>query len=115
MPVEQMLTAQSDYSIGQERAYGFTLDLEAVGFSKWVILPELSKTISVTISFSGGASGKVQHSTDQIKDIKNGNAIPIDWPWGEGSTNQSHSVRPVTALRLVQTSAGTCKLTLRSQ
>jgi hypothetical protein len=115
MSVDKMNTAQSDYSIGQERAYGHTINLESVGSSQWLILPELSTQITVTISFEDGATGKVQHSTDQIKDIKSGNAIPIDWPWGIVDSNQSHACDPVTALRLVQSTPGKSKLTLRSQ
>lgn len=114
-PEEGMQAAQTGYSLGQDRSWEFEINLSAAGFSEWVIIPEKIKGISVTASFTGGASGKVQTSTDPVAVVKTGSPIAIDWPFGEVDINMSKSCRPVSGMRAVQIGTGTMKLTLRAQ
>jgi hypothetical protein len=110
---QDMNAAQVDYSIGQDRSWEKQIILKAVSISDWIIIPEKIKIIDVTVSFTGGASGKIQTSTDLVDTVKNGSPVPIDWPFGTVSSDQSRSCKPVTAMRAVQEAAGEMKLTMR--
>lgn len=114
-PEEGMQAAQTGYSIGQDRSWEFEVNLEAAGESEWIIIPEKIKIISVTVSFTGGASGKVQTTTDRVDVVVNGSPVPIDWPFGVIDVNVSKSCRPVSGMRAVQVGTGTMKLTVRAQ
>lgn len=113
--LKKMNTSQTGYSIGQARSWEDEINLDSPGESEWIIIPEKINIITVTISFSAGASGKVQISTDKIDTIENGIPIAVDWPFGVVSTNQSKSCRPVAGMRAVQVGTGTMKMTLRAQ
>jgi len=70
----------------------------------------------VTVSFTGGATGKVQTTTDPLGTVKNGTPDPVDWSIGTvASTTQDSLNGAVTAFRAVQESAGTMKMTARAQ
>jgi hypothetical protein len=111
---EKMNTAQTFYSIGQDRSWEKEIILNTLGESKWIIIPEKIKVIDVTVSFSGGASGKMQTTTDLVDRIKNGSPVIIDWPFGIVNSNISKSCKPVSAMRAVQASAGIMKITMRA-
>lgn len=110
---QDMNAAQVNYSIGQDRSWEKEIILKSVSNSEWVIIPEKIKIIDVTVSFTGGASGKIQTSTDLVDTVKNGSPVAIDWPFGTVNTDQSKSCKPVTAMRAVQETSGEMKLTMR--
>ena len=110
-----MNTAQPDYSIGQDRSWEAEINLSAPGNSEWVIIPEKIQKISVTVSFTSGATGKIQTTTAKVNTILNGSPVVIDWPYGVVSTNQSRVCMPVSGMRAVQIGSGTMKMTMRAQ
>ena len=111
----KMNATQTDYSIGQDRSWESELNLSAPGNSEWVIIPEKIQKISVTVSFTGGATGKIQTTTAKVDTILNGSPVVIDWPFGTVSTNQSKVCMPVSGMRAVQIGSGTMKVTMRAQ
>lgn len=112
---EDMNVSQTGYSIGQDRSFEKEIELSAPGNSNWINIPEKIFGISVTISFTGGASGKIQTSTDLIYTIQTGTPVPVDWPFGVVSETISKRCRPVSGMRAVQVAAGTMKVTMRGQ
>jgi hypothetical protein len=96
-------------------AWESEINLAAPGNSDWILIPDEVQGLSVTLSFAGGGTGKVQTTTDILNTVKSGSPIVVDWPAGEvGVTTQDFCV-PVTAIRLVQVNAGTAKMTARCQ
>jgi len=110
-----MNATQTDYSLGQDRAWEKKIELSSPGESEWIIIPEKVKFIPVTVSFTGGATGKMQTSTDLVYDIKTGSPVPIDWPYGLVAINQTKVCLPVAGMRAVQVGTGTMKVTMRAQ
>lgn len=98
----KMNAAQTDYSIGQDRSWEAELNLDAPGNSEWVIIPEKISGISVTVSFTAGATGKMQTTTAKVDTILTGSPVAIDWPFGTVATNQSKVCRPCSGMRAVQ-------------
>ena len=111
----KMVTAQADYSIGQDRSWEKTIRLFAPGTSSWLIIPEKIGGITVTISFTDGASGKVQTASDQNLTINAGEEIAVNWPFGVVNNLTAKRLNPVSAVRIVQINPGTMKMTLRAQ
>lgn len=110
-----MNTSQTGYSIGQARSWEYEINLNSPGESEWIIIPEKINTIDVTISFTGGATGKMQTSTDKVDIIENGSPVPIDWDFGIISDNRSEGCDPVAGIRAVQIAAGTMRVSIRAQ
>lgn len=85
----------------------------------WCLIPDNVNSVQVTVSFTNGASGKVQATTDLVEDIKNENdIIPVDWIWGEVEETLQDTCKPPSALRAVMIqngNSGTMKMTLRGQ
>jgi len=79
-----------------------------------IIIPQGINSVAVTLSVGSGGQGKVQASTDLLDTVKNGTVIWKDWDNGVVTANTQESCIPVTALRLVQTTTGTTKLTVRA-
>ena len=96
-------------------AWEHEISLIAPGNSAWVLIPDQINRIDVTLSFTGGSSGKMQTTTEKIDTIKNGLPIAIDWPFGSIDVSRSESCKPVSAIRAVQEAAGTMKVTIRAQ
>jgi hypothetical protein len=91
------------------------VNLVASGNSDWILVPDEVQGLSVTLSFTGGGSGKMQSTTDKLDTVKNGSPVAVDWPLGEVSSNTQDFCLPVTAIRAVQINAGTLKMTARAQ
>jgi len=108
-----MNVAQTNYSLGQPRAWEIEINLNAPGNSDWIIIPEKVQNISATVSFQDGGTGKIQTSTDTVYEIENDNFIAVDWPWSEISTTLQKTCKPPTAIRAVQINAGKMKVTFR--
>jgi len=99
-------------------AYQEVVQLSGQGNSDWILIPSRVSKITVTLVVENGATAKVQTSTNTINEIKDNHPdiVAIDWDHGEVSTNTQDSCDPVTAIRLVQTSAnGNSKLYVRAQ
>ncbi len=91
------------------------ITIENPGESKWILIPDQINCVDVTLSFSGGASGKMQTTTDEIIDIKNDNAVPVDWPFGTVEETFQAGCLPVSGIRAVQEGAGIMIVTVRAQ
>ena len=104
-------------SVGRDRkfAYEQEVSLIGVGNSDWILIPEDVNSIAVSLLVSGGGKGKVQATTNSIADVIADNATGIDWDFGEVSVNTQDVGFPPTAIRLVQTFAGTVSLKVRAQ
>lgn len=111
----KMNASQTGYSIGQDRSFEIEINLTSAGNSEWIIIPEKIRFISVTVSFTGGATGKIQTTTDKVDTIRNGSPIAIDWRFGEVTNNRTEVCKPVSGLRAVQIESGTMKVTIRAQ
>ena len=96
---------------------GWEYERETVlpGNSDPVLIPTTVQTISVTVSFTSGASGKIQTTTDNISIVEAGSAIFVDWPDGEVSVTTQKSAYPVTAIKIVMVLPGIMKTTIRAQ
>lgn len=93
--------------------YEYEINLNSASTSDWVLIPFGVEKLSCTLSVSGGASAKVQASTDNVQTIKSGTPIAIDWSLGVVSVTTQDAVEKITAIRLVQTQNGSSKLTIR--
>lgn len=112
---ENMEVAQINTGYQRQVAFEKEINLTGVSVSNWIIIPDQIQKIDVTISFSGGATGKIQTSTDKVNVVKTGSPVLIDWPFGTVSENIARACKPVTAMRGVQETSGDMKLTMRTQ
>ncbi len=96
-------------------AHEMELSLSAIGNSKWIIIPSGITLIACTLEVLEDSKGKLQATTDLISRIKDGTAVGIDWDIGESFFNQQDLCEGASAVRLVQTLAGSTKITVRSQ
>ena len=71
--------------------------------------------VTVTVSVSGGATAKVQATTNSIPKILKGEETAIDWDLGVVDGDSQDACVPPSAIRLVQVSNGSCKITVRAQ
>ena len=110
----QVVTAPA---VGRDRkfAYEQEISLDGVGDSDWILIPEDVNSVAVTLIVAGGGKGKVQATTNNIADVIADNATGVDWDFGEVDTNTQDVGFPPTAIRLVQTFAGTVSLKVRAQ
>ena len=107
---------QAQILSGDERmpAWEIEVNLSAAGNSDWYLIPDKVDNISVTVSFTGGATGKVQTCTDKVDVIKNGTPVPVDWPFGLVAITTQKACWPPSGIRAVQVGAGTMKLSIRA-
>lgn len=91
--------------------------LAGAGNGKAIIIPDGVNTVAVTVVPSGGASAKVQATTDLINLVEQESAsvVWVDWDAGLVSANTQDYCVPVTAIRLVQSGAGASTLSVRAQ
>jgi hypothetical protein len=100
---------------GGTAAYELEVSLATAGNSEWVIVPRGTDTVTITVVCTGGATAKIQTSTDTVYTVKSGTPTPVDW--GAGATTgplTEYTIR-VTAWRLVQIGAGTAKAKATAQ
>ena len=104
-------------AVGRDRqfAYEQEVSLSAISNSDWIVIPEDVNSVAVTLIVAGGGKGKVQATTDSIADVVADNATGIDWDFGEVDANTQDVAMPPTAIRLVQTFAGSVSLKVRAQ
>lgn len=102
--------------VGRDRrfAYEYEVSLTNVGNSEWILIPEDVNGVAVALSISSG-SAKVQYTLSDVQTVIGGVPVVLDWPLGTVFADSQDACRPVTALRLVQESAGQTKLQLRAQ
>jgi len=112
---KEMTTSQILTGRGENRSYEHELNNSSPGNSIWVLIPDKINIISVTLSFTGGGSGKMQTSTDKVDTVKNGSPEYKNWPFGEVSASRQERCDPCTAIRLEQINAGTMKVSVRAQ
>ena len=115
METKNLQVAKTEYSRGEPRAFEIEINLDAPGFSEWVIIPEQIDIISVTVSFTGGATGKMQTTTDLVYTIKTGSPTAEDWPYGEISVSVTKTCKPCSGMRAAMSGSGTMRVTIRAQ
>lgn len=100
---------------GNGVSFETSISLAAAGNSAAVLIPNGVKDIMVTVVPGGGATGKVQTSTDLVYTVKEGSVTWVDWSAGAVAATTTGVCYPVTAIRLVQAGAGTAKLLVKAQ
>ena len=110
-----MNVAPINYGDRKRIVYEYEESLAAPGNGKAVLIPDGVEWWTTTMSFTGGAEGKVQLSTDSVDTIKTGTVTWVDSWWGDADDTYIDFYFLVTAFRMVQTVAGTMKLTARAQ
>jgi len=98
-----------------KRAFELTEELSAPGNGDWILVPDEVQNISVTAQGAGGATARVETTTSSYADVLDDVAVAVIWANGEVTDATSDSAFPCTAIRLVQTGAGTAKLSVRAQ
>jgi len=90
------------WEISEMNAQELTMD----GFGDWIIVPDASNVITVTLEVFGDCWGKVQTTTDRLSNLVLFEIpmIAVDWPAGEleeADTPYTDFTMPVTAFRMV--------------
>lgn len=115
METKNLQVAKTEYSRGEPRAFEIEINLDAPGFSEWIIIPEQVVTIAVTVSFTSGGTGKVQATTDKVYEIKTGTPEGVDWPFGIVDDTFQAACIPPSAIRAEQVGSGSMIMTVRAQ
>ena len=113
----EMQIAPIKHSNPRNVAYEYDETLIAPGNGKAILIPDSIRWFSTTMTFTLGASGKIQWTTDLISVVKSGAGITWqDSWWGEADETYMDMYIPiVSAIRIVQILAGTMKVTMRAQ
>ena len=96
-------------------AFEYEQTLSGLSTGEAILIPSDISRLSVTLSFSGGAGGYVEATTDKVEKILTGTADYKQWPKGTVSTITQDSCFPPSGIRAVQTAAGILKMSLRGQ
>lgn len=116
MATKEMSVAPAKVGFDKEFAFEAEDSLAAASNGEWILIPKGVRRITVTVVPGGGATAKIQTSTDSIEIIKSGTGITaVDWDAGAVSSTTQDVAYPVTAMRLVQIGAGFAKLSMRAQ
>jgi hypothetical protein len=102
---------------GGEKGFAFeaTDSLAAVSNGVSILIPDDINNINVVVELAAGASAKVQYTNNTVSEVKAGTETWIDWGAGAIAITTDDVFYPCTAIRLVQTFAGTCTLKVRAQ
>ncbi len=103
---------------GGEKGFAFEAEdnLATVTDGTTIMIPDDVQNINVDVGVAGGASAKVQYTNSTVSIVKAGSAeVWKDWSAGPVAITTDDVFYPCTAIRLVQTIAGTCTLTVRAQ
>jgi len=97
-------------------AYEYEDNLSAIGNGDAILIPKGINWFSTTMSFTAGATGKIQVTTDTVATVKSETGVTwVDSWWGDADDIYVDLFFPVTAIRIVQIDTGTMKLTVRAQ
>jgi len=96
-------------------AFEAEASLVGISISDYVLIPSEVNSISVTVSFTGGATGYVEATTDIIDKVVAETATWLIWNQGEVSVTTQDSAYPPSAIRAIQSGAGTMKMSVRAQ
>jgi len=99
----------------REPAFEFEINLTTPSESDWLLIPDKIDNISVTVSFTSGATGKIQATTDKVYNVKQGIPVAEDWPLGVIGFTTQETCYPCTAIKAIQITNGTMKVTVRIQ
>lgn len=80
--------------------------LVAPGVSPWILIPDRTLKVAITLSFSGGGTAKVQTTTNKVITVQTGSPVAVDWDHGTVSTIIQDSCDPCTAIRVEQVGVG---------
>lgn len=112
----QMKVAQINSESKDVTAWEFTYTLKGAGDGDWILIPDRISGVAVVVTFTGGASGKVQTAQGEVFEIKSGGGVIDDWEKGVVSTQETDVlVTAVAAMRIVQIGTGTMTIRMRAQ
>lgn len=116
MAWHEMMVAPINKGDQKRVAYEYEDNLSAPGNGDAILIPEEITWFSTTMSFTAGASGKIQVTTDTVATVKAETDVTwVDSWWGDADATYVDLFFPVTAIRIVQIDTGTMKLTVRAQ
>ena len=64
-------------------AFEADIDLSGAGTSDFILIPSDVNNVTVTVSFTGGAEGYIEATTDKIEKVIAGTAIWVTWTQGQ--------------------------------
>lgn len=96
-------------------AFEFSETRNSAGNGSAVLIPSDIKSLTVTVSFTGGATGYVEATTDRLSSVKNDTAIWVPWRAGTVSTTTQDKCCPPSAIRMVMIGTGTMLMSMRGQ
>lgn len=111
----QMQTVPINTQNSVVRAFEYKQELAAAGNGDWILIPDEIQNISVVAQGAGGATARVETTVSTYADVLDDVAIGIAWTAGEITVATTDVALPCTAIRLVQTGAGTSLLSVRVQ
>ena len=101
-------------AIGNGIVYKYGYSLASASNGDAILLVACNRDVAISIQATGGA--KLQATVDTAAEIAAGTEDWIDWPYGAITTEQGTTVSPaVTAVRMVQTAAGTSQIKVSAQ
>lgn len=109
MNVSQVLTG-----FGELPTWEASYILTGPGNGRWILLPEIIGG-TATVSFTAGASGTVECTSDSVVDVKNNEAIGEEWVNGEVAVTTQDVFSKCTAIRAVMINPGTMKITVTAK
>lgn len=113
----EMNVSQSNYSGGKVFSFEASADLIASGETPAIIIPDIQGCVTITVTPAGGASVSVYSTTSPVEIIKNdySNVVWIEWAAGVVTEAMASAFHPISAIKMIQTGAGSSKITLRAQ
>ena len=111
-----LMDVEKDIAQPGRLVYHYTSALAAAGNGISILIPAGAAYVTVTAQGGGGASACVYTSTDSVDIVKADAAVTwVAWNAGSVTAAVGSVFYPVSAIRVVQTSSGTSKLTVRCQ
>lgn len=100
---------------GKAVAFETTLSLAAAGSSDSILIPDDVQSVSITAS-AIGTTTNVYSTTSSIAAVKADSGVTwIAWTAGAIASATGAVYNPVTAIKMIQTGAGSSKLEVRAQ
>src|SRR6056297_3278798 len=91
----------SEYEVNIENnAWEYKEELSSSGNGDSIIVPVNIQNISVSLK-AASAEGKVQYTMSTISEIEAGSALWHDWDSGAVTSNTDEFIKPVSAIRQV--------------
>jgi hypothetical protein len=102
---------------GGEKGFRFEYEesLSAAGDGNSILIPDDIQNVSIAVEPGGGSQVKFQYTLDKVETVKSGSPVWHDSDTGLSSSAYTDVLYPCTAVRLVQSGAGTSKIKVIAQ